>query len=131
MSKFVHLGAVAAFVVCVSAGLLAKVKVWQGRLTLPTYEEGPPDPNPRCDQFAGNKFNYPYVLREKSTNRRANHEWRAIHLENEYLKCSVLPTLAGIFIHASRRFQAFLPPNRMLAYLSARLARAEMAQQAN
>jgi tetratricopeptide (TPR) repeat protein len=73
----------------------AEVRVWEGRLTLPTYEEGMPDPNPPFDQFTTNKFNYPYVLRENLTSRRVNHDWRAIYLENEYLKCSVLPDMGG------------------------------------
>ena len=73
----------------------AQVRVWQGTLTLPTYEEGMPDPNPPFDQFTNTKFNYPYVLRENLTSRRVNHDWRAIYLENEYLKCSVLPDIGG------------------------------------
>ena len=73
----------------------AQVKVWQGTLALPTYEEGPPDPNPPFDQFETIRFNYPYTLRNNLTDRRVNHEWRAIYLENEYLKCSVLPDIGG------------------------------------
>lgn len=73
----------------------AQVRVWEGTLTLPTYDEGRPDPNPPFDQFTNNKFNYPYVLRENLTSRRVNHDWRAIFLENEYLKCSVLPDIGG------------------------------------
>ena len=79
----------------VGSEVLAQVRVWQGTMTLPTYEEGLPDPNPPFDQFAGNKFNYPYVLRENLTSHRANHRWRAVYLENEYLKCSVLPDIGG------------------------------------
>ena len=73
----------------------AEVRVWQDTLALPTYEEGPPDPNPPFDQFATDRFNYPYTLRNNLTGRRAEHEWRAIYLENEYLKCSVLPDIGG------------------------------------
>ncbi|HSS97233.1 MAG TPA: DUF5107 domain-containing protein, partial [Terriglobales bacterium] len=73
----------------------AEVRVWQGTLTLPTYEEGAPDPNPPFDQFAANRFNYPYTLRTNLTSRRVNHDWRAVYLENEYLKCSVLPDIGG------------------------------------
>jgi tetratricopeptide (TPR) repeat protein len=73
----------------------AQVRVWEGTLTLPTYEEGMPDPNPPFDQFTNTKFNYPYVLRDNLTSRRVNHDWRAIYLENEYLKCSVLPDIGG------------------------------------
>src|SRR5437764_3355376 len=73
----------------------AEVRVWQGTLNLPTYEEGLPDPNPAFDQFASNRFNYPYSLRDNLTTRRVNHDWRAIYIENEYLKCSVLPDIGG------------------------------------
>jgi tetratricopeptide (TPR) repeat protein len=73
----------------------AQVRVWEGTLALLTYEEGKPDPNPPFDQVANNRFNYPYVLRDNLTSRRVNHDWRAIYLENEYLKCSVLPDIGG------------------------------------
>src|SRR2546423_13025389 len=73
----------------------AQVRVWQGTLTLPTYEEGLPDPNPPFDQFAGNRFNYPYTLRDNLTSHRVDHDWRAGYLENEYLKCSVVPDIGG------------------------------------
>jgi Flp pilus assembly protein TadD len=73
----------------------AQVKVWQGTLTLPTYEEGAPDPNPPFDQIATSRFNYPYTLRTNLTDKRTEHKWRAVFLENEYLKCSILPDLGG------------------------------------
>jgi len=73
----------------------AQVRVWQGTLTLPTYEEGAPDPNPPFDQYANNRFNYPYTLRRNLTDRRSDHAWRALFVENEYLKCSVLPDIGG------------------------------------
>jgi tetratricopeptide (TPR) repeat protein len=73
----------------------AQVRVWQDTLTLPTYEEAAPDPNPPFDQYANGRFDYPYTLRDNLTSRRADHAWRAVFLENEYLKCSVLPDLGG------------------------------------
>ena len=73
----------------------AEVKVWQGVLPLPTYQEGPPNPNPPFDQFTTSRFNYPYTLRDSITDRRVNTDWRAVYLENEYLKCSVLPDIGG------------------------------------
>ena len=73
----------------------AQVRVWEGFLDLPTYEEGAPDPNPPFDQFAIDRYSYPYTLRKQITDHRADHRWRAIYLENEYLKCSVLPDLGG------------------------------------
>lgn len=85
----------AAFLLLALSVTRAQVRVWQGTLTLPTYEEGPPDPNPPFDQYANGRFNYPYTLRHNLTDRRVDHAWRAVFLENEYLKCSVLPDIGG------------------------------------
>ena len=87
-----------AIVLVVAASLQsshAAVEVWQGTQNLPTYEEAQPDPNPPFDQFSSNRFNYPYPLRNQLTNHRSDHAWRAVFLENEYLKCSLLPDLGG------------------------------------
>jgi hypothetical protein len=73
----------------------AQVRVWEGILELPVYEEGAPDSNPSFDQFATNRFSYPYTLRKEITDQRIVHKLRAIYLENEYLKCSVLPDIGG------------------------------------
>jgi tetratricopeptide (TPR) repeat protein len=82
--------------VCFALGLsAAEVRVWQGTLPLATTVEGAPDPNPPFDIFATTKFNYPYTLRENLTGDRKEIAWRALFLENEYLKCSVLPDLGG------------------------------------
>ena len=74
----------------------ARVRAWEGTLTLPTYDEGAPDPNAPFDllQPAG-RPNYPYTIRDVLTDRRRPRAWRALFLENEYLKCSVLPDLGG------------------------------------
>ncbi len=85
----------AVLLVACAPAAWAQVRVWQDTLTLPAYEEGLPDPNPPFDQFASTRFNYPYTLRNNLTNRRMDHNWRAIYLENECLKCSVLPDIGG------------------------------------
>jgi len=75
---------------------VAAVRVWQATVELPTYEEGLPDENPPFDQFVTNgRFNYPYTLRENLTNHVALRHWRTLNLENEYLKCVILPDLGG------------------------------------
>jgi tetratricopeptide (TPR) repeat protein len=73
----------------------AQVRVWEGTLTLSTYEEGKPDPNPPFDTYATVRFNYPYTLRTNLTGVKGDHNWRAVFLENEYLKCTVLPDIGG------------------------------------
>src|SRR6266850_218977 len=83
------------FLVASATPIEGQVRVWEGVLNLPAYEEGAPDPNPSFDQFAVGRFSYPYTLRKQITDQRAEHGWRAIYLENEYLKCSVLPDLGG------------------------------------
>ena len=78
------------------SGKSAVVRVWQDTMELPTYEEGPPDLNPPFDQFVRNdRYNYPYTIRENLTNHVAPHRWRTLNLENEYLKCVILPDLGG------------------------------------
>jgi tetratricopeptide (TPR) repeat protein len=78
-------------------GALAQdaARVWDSTLTLPTYEEGLPNPNPPFDFFAPRRINYPYTIRDNLTDRRVPRAWRALYLENEYLRCVVLPDLGG------------------------------------
>ena len=77
------------------AAASAEVRVWPGTLALPTTVEGSPDPNPPFDLFATTRFNYPYTLRENLTGQEKEIAWRALFLENEYLKCTVLPDIGG------------------------------------
>jgi Flp pilus assembly protein TadD len=78
-----------------SGSLAAQVKISQGSITLPTYEEGNPDPNPPFDTYQTTQFSYPYTLRKNLTGQKTEHVWRAVFLENEYLKCTVLPDIGG------------------------------------
>jgi tetratricopeptide (TPR) repeat protein len=75
---------------------LAQVRVWEGTFPLPTYLEGPPNVNPPFDLLSPTSFlNYPYTLRDALTAERRVESWRALFLENEYLKCVVLPDVGG------------------------------------
>jgi tetratricopeptide (TPR) repeat protein len=73
------------------------VRVWQDTIALRTYEEGPPLTTPPFPFFDhSNPIRYPYTLRlSLAHNNRAEHAWRALHIENEYLACIVLPDLGG------------------------------------
>lgn len=70
------------------------VRVDSGLLTLETYDEGVPNVNPPFDLFSA-RVNYPYTLRDNLTDRHAPRPWRALTLENRYLRCTVLPDLGG------------------------------------
>src|SRR5204863_5307261 len=87
--------ATAALLALASTLRAADVRVWEGTLPLRTTVEGEPNPNPPFDVFQTTKFNYPYTLRENLTGEQKEVAWRAVFLENEYLKCSVLPDLGG------------------------------------
>ena len=93
ISAYVAVFAGTLVVACGS--LAAQVKVSQGSITLPTYEEGNPDPNPPFDTYQTTQFSYPYTLRKNLTGQKKEHVWRAVFLENEYLKCTVLPDIGG------------------------------------
>ena len=72
------------------------VRFWEDSKDIPTSEEGLPDPNPPFDLFTtSGRFNYPYTLRHNLVDRRVPRKWRTLNLENEYLKCTVLPDLGG------------------------------------
>jgi len=70
-------------------------RAWQETVAIPTYEEGAPDVNPPFDLFQAGRFNYPYTLRNNLTDKRIEKTWRGLWLENEYLKCLILPDLGG------------------------------------
>ena len=76
--------------------MLGQVIVRQDTLSLPTYEEALPDPNPPFPVFSPSDPQvYPYPMRNGFTKKRFDHVWRALRLENEYLNCIVLPDLGG------------------------------------
>lgn len=86
------------FVLGVCAPLLCaqteSVRVWQDTITLPTYREGPPGAVPPFDQLEGARV-YPYPMRMNFTAEKHDAPWRALHIENQYLHCMVLPDLGG------------------------------------
>src|SRR5688572_9056633 len=91
------IGVVAASLLTVvgAARQAPAVRVWQGTIQLPTYAEGPANPNPPFDLFTVGRFNYPYPIRDAITDTRETVTWRSLHLENEYLRLTVLPDLGG------------------------------------
>jgi tetratricopeptide (TPR) repeat protein len=99
VNRFSRLWVCALAWLSVATGVFAQpasaVKAWEGTLALPTTVEGPADPNPPFDLFAGERFNYPYALRNALTGTTRVEHYRALFLENEYLKVTVLPELGG------------------------------------
>ena len=75
------------------------VRAWRERISIPTYEAGPPDPNPfflekRVYQGSSGAV-YPYPVVETVSDEKVDRSYDAIFLENEYLKFMILPELGG------------------------------------
>ncbi len=72
------------------------VRVWQDKISLPTYSEGAPDVAPPFSVLNQNGWDvYPYTHRANLGAQPADQTWRALNIENEYLSCRVLPDLGG------------------------------------
>ncbi len=96
--------ALALAVVLVALPVLAPAgepaaRVWEEPLVVPTYALGPAEPNPMF--YAGREYQgakgpvYPYPLLDRLLDRREDRTYRALWLENEYVKLSVLPEIGG------------------------------------
>jgi tetratricopeptide (TPR) repeat protein len=81
------------------------VAIWEEPLTLPTYEPLRPEPYPiyldrRVYQGSSGRV-YPLPFHHQIASEPTSHTWRAVHLENEWIRLVVLPELGGR-LHAAR-----------------------------
>ena len=75
------------------------VRVWEEPLVIPTYLTGEPEVLPmfyqgRAYQGAQGRI-YPYHLLDELTDVKQDKTYKAVYLENEYVKVCVLPELGG------------------------------------
>jgi antitoxin component YwqK of YwqJK toxin-antitoxin module/tetratricopeptide (TPR) repeat protein len=101
------LGCALAFVLLQSSiapAPAAEVRLWETNQTIPTYQVGPPDPNPRFFQgraYQGAKATtYPYPIRDDLKDVRENRDYKTVFLENQYIQFSVIPELGGRIFNA-------------------------------
>ncbi len=78
---------------------ISKVNVWEENVIIPTYEIGKPDKNPlflekRVYQGSSGKV-YPHSVIDKISDRKIDKTYKAVFLENDYLKIMILPELGG------------------------------------
>ncbi len=78
---------------------MKQVKVWAENVQIPTYLPGEPDKNPiflekRVYQGSSGKV-YPHSVIDSVADEKALRTYRAVYLENEFLKVLVLPELGG------------------------------------
>lgn len=76
-----------------------QVEVWEESVVIPTYGVGKPDPNPmflekRVYQGSSGKV-YPLPVIDKIYDEKVDQTYRAVWLENDYLRVMILPELGG------------------------------------
>jgi tetratricopeptide (TPR) repeat protein len=82
---------------------LAKVRAWQGTITIPTYpwEEDPYpkfralEESPKLSTTVKGSITYPYTMQDHLLRTKVDRTYKALFLENEYLKITCLPELGG------------------------------------
>lgn len=72
----------------------SRTKAWEGTITIPTYPWGPDDINPKFFALE-NSIIYPYTMQDYLSTKKVDRTYRALFLENEYLRVTCLPELAG------------------------------------
>lgn len=81
----------------------AEVRAWEGRLTIPTYP-WEDDVNPKFWALEGparlsttvkGAITYPYTMQDHLSRTKVDRTYKALFLENEYLKVTCLPDLGG------------------------------------
>lgn len=75
------------------------VRAWEENIMLPTYEIGKEEKNPiflekRVYQGSSGVV-YPYPVIEKVSDEKKDKQYRALFIENEYIKVMILPELGG------------------------------------
>ena len=84
---------------------LSQVKLTEEDWILPTYHVATPDKNPmffRGESYQGaSKVIYPYALNDVISHERSEHAWKALILENEYIKLCVTPEIGGKLYYAT------------------------------
>ncbi|OFX95846.1 MAG: hypothetical protein A2X05_14340, partial [Bacteroidetes bacterium GWE2_41_25] len=82
-----------------SFNLSAQVKMSEDKWVLPTYKVSPADKNPmffKGESYQGaSKYIYPYGMNDVISNEKTDQTWKALILENEYIKLCVTPEIGG------------------------------------
>ena len=76
-----------------------KVRVWEQKVVFPTYRAGEPDRNPlflekRVYQGSSGRV-YPHPVTDRISDAAERVSYRALFLENDYIKVMILPSLGG------------------------------------
>lgn len=91
--------------------LSAQVTISEQQWIIPTYKVEPPDKNPmffKGESYQGaSRYIYPYGLNDVISNEKENHAWKALILENEYIKLCVTPEIGGKLYFATDKTDGY------------------------
>lgn len=89
----------------VSFCLKGQVSFTEQEWILPTYNPGPPDKNPvffKGESYQGaSRYIYPYALNDVISTEKKDKPWKALILENEFIKLCVTPEIGGKLYYAT------------------------------
>ncbi|WP_298486264.1 DUF5107 domain-containing protein [uncultured Maribacter sp.] len=95
----------ALFILISTNSLFAQVRMTEESWTLPTYKVMPSEKAPMF--FTNGNFQgaqrviYPYAANDEISGERTTQDWKALILENEYIKLCVTPEIGGKLYYAT------------------------------
>ncbi|WP_111707976.1 DUF5107 domain-containing protein [Lutibacter citreus] len=93
------------FISILSSSLFAQVKMTESLWELPTYEVLPSEKAPMFfdnGNFQGaRRMIYPNAANDEFSHKQINKKWKALTLENEYIKLCITPEMGGKLYYAT------------------------------
>ncbi|HRQ49377.1 MAG TPA: DUF5107 domain-containing protein, partial [Agriterribacter sp.] len=79
--------------------MIDTVNVWEAEVIIPTYGTGQPEKNPmflekRVYQGSSGVV-YPHAVIEKILDEKKDRAYRAVYMENRYIRIMILPQIGG------------------------------------
>lgn len=103
--RYVLFISVHIFLLFTVTNLQAQVKVSEEKWILPTYTVEPPDKAPiffsKGSYQGASKYIYPLGLNDVISTEKKDHPWKALVLENEYIKLCITPEIGGKLYYAT------------------------------
>ncbi|MBQ9893577.1 MAG: DUF5107 domain-containing protein [Bacteroidales bacterium] len=104
MKRLIIILAVSVLSAIIASAQESTVKMWEGKLELPSYILEAPETAPIFDRAysyqRARRSIYPYPLNDNMTRRREIQAFQALFLENEYIQLCILPQIGGRLFYA-------------------------------
>ena len=100
-----------AFILLATFESDSQVTVSEQEWVIPTYIVSPPDKNPmffKGESYQGaSRIVYPYKLNDVISDEKTDKAWKALILENEYIKLCVTPEIGGKLYYATDKTNSY------------------------